>query len=204
MVEGGRRTGVVCWWCLLMKSASPAVRTYSAEECPAGGVGRGLRMSDDEKFAARQGMTDEVLYARDGRLGQILLNRPKVINVLTAQMVTSVLAQLQDWAQDDAVSTVSIQGAGERGLWAGNDVRALREGQRARCSSGPTNETGATPVTPGTIPSPLRGPFGGIPRPVPTRRRRPPDPITDGGRCCPRSHPQGQQQDTLGRFSSRT
>ena len=82
-------------------------------------------MSDDE-FAARHGMTDEVLYARDGRLGRILLNRPKVINVLTAHMVTSVLAQLEDWAQDDAVVAVSIQGAGERGLCAGADVRAPR------------------------------------------------------------------------------
>lgn len=85
-------------------------------------------MSDDEKFAARPGMTDEVLYARDGHLGRILLNRPKVINALTAQMVTSVRAQLQDWARDDTVAAVSIQGAGERGLCAGNDVRALREG----------------------------------------------------------------------------
>ena len=83
-------------------------------------------MSEDEKFAARPGMTDEVLYAWDGHLGRILLNRPKVINVLTAPMVTSVLAQLQDWAQDDAVLVVSIQGAGERGLCAGGDIRALR------------------------------------------------------------------------------
>jgi enoyl-CoA hydratase len=73
-------------------------------------------------------MTDEVLYAREGRLGQILLNRPRAINALTAAMVTSVLAQLQDWAQDDAILAVSIQGAGERGLCSGNDVRALREG----------------------------------------------------------------------------
>src|SRR5664280_1415691 len=80
------------------------------------------------EVCGRPGMTDEVLYARDGRLGQILLNRPKVINALTGPMVTSVLAQLQDWAQDDAVLAVSIQGAGERGLCAGNDVRALREG----------------------------------------------------------------------------
>jgi len=71
-------------------------------------------------------MTDEVLYARDGCLGRIMLNRPKVINALTSQMVTSVLAQLEDWAQDDTVATVSIQGAGERGLCSGGDVRALR------------------------------------------------------------------------------
>ena len=71
-------------------------------------------------------MTDEVLYARDGCLGRIMLNRPKVINALTSHMVTSVLAQLQDWAQDSSVTTVSIQGAGERGLCAGGDIRAVR------------------------------------------------------------------------------
>jgi len=71
-------------------------------------------------------MTDEVLYAQDGHLGRILLNRPKVINVLTSSMVTSVLAQLKDWARDDTVQAVSVEGAGERGLCAGGDVRALR------------------------------------------------------------------------------
>lgn len=83
-------------------------------------------MSDDTRFAARPGMTDEVLYARTGHLGLILLNRPKVINVLNAHMLSSVLAQLESWAQDDTVAVVSIQGAGERGLCAGADVRALQ------------------------------------------------------------------------------
>ena len=46
-------------------------------------------MNDDEKFASRPGMTDEVLYARGGRLRQIQLNRPKVINALPGPMVTS-------------------------------------------------------------------------------------------------------------------
>ena len=77
-------------------------------------------------FGARPGMTGDVLYARDGRLGRIMLNRPKVINALTSQMVASVLAQLQDWAHDDTVAAVAIQGAGERGLCAGGDIRALR------------------------------------------------------------------------------
>jgi len=71
-------------------------------------------------------MTDEVLYARDGHLGRILLNRPRVINALTGDMVTSVLARLEDWARDDAVVAISIQGAGERGLCAGGDIRAMR------------------------------------------------------------------------------
>ena len=78
------------------------------------------------KFVARPGMTEHVLYARDGRCGRILLNRPRVLNVLNDQVVTSILAQLQDWAQEDDVVAVSIQGAGVRGLCAGGDVRALR------------------------------------------------------------------------------
>jgi enoyl-CoA hydratase len=83
-------------------------------------------VSDEVRFAARPGMTDEVLYARNGHLGRILLNRPRVINALTGNMVSSLMAQLQDWAGDDAVATVSIQGAGERGLCSGGDIRALR------------------------------------------------------------------------------
>lgn len=80
----------------------------------------------ETKFAARAGMTDEVLYSRAGRCGRILLNRPRVINVLNNEMVTSILAQLADWACDDGVAAVTIEGAGERGLCAGGDVRALR------------------------------------------------------------------------------
>jgi len=71
-------------------------------------------------------MTDDVLYAQVGCLGRILLNRPRVINVLNDHMVASMLLQLQDWALDDSVTVVSIEGAGERGLCAGGDVKALR------------------------------------------------------------------------------
>ena len=80
----------------------------------------------DTEFAARPGMTDDVLYAQDGCLGRILLNRPRVINVLNDHMVASMLVQLQEWALDDSVTVVSIEGAGERGLCAGGDVKALR------------------------------------------------------------------------------
>lgn len=77
-------------------------------------------------FAARPAMSDDVLYARDGHLGRIMLNRPRVLNVLNDNMVSSILAQLQDWAGDDKVVAVCIQGSGERGLCAGGDIRALR------------------------------------------------------------------------------
>ena len=72
-------------------------------------------------------MTHDVLYARQGHLGLILLNRPRVLNVLHDHMVTSMLEQLHDWACDDEVVAVSIQGSGERGLCAGGDIRSIRE-----------------------------------------------------------------------------
>ena len=84
----------------------------------------------EAEFAARPGMTDEVLYARTGRCGRILLNRPRVINVLNNEMVTSILAQLEDWAHDDGVLAVSIEGACAPSSW---QVRVRR------CGSGLTS-----------------------------------------------------------------
>lgn len=71
--------------------------------------------------------TDEVGYARQGALGRIRLQRPKALNSLTHSMVGSMLAQLDDWAADDAIRAVAVDGAGDRGLCAGGDVRQLRE-----------------------------------------------------------------------------
>ena len=83
-----------------------------------------MTSDDDVHFAPGRVDTEEVLFARQGRLGRIRLNRPGAINALTHPMVRSVLAQLQDWAGDDAVAAVSIEGAGSRGCCAGGDVRA--------------------------------------------------------------------------------
>ncbi len=69
----------------------------------------------------------DVLVGRHGRLGQIVLNRPRALNALTLSMVVSVHAALDGWAQDDDVEAVLITGAGERGLCAGGDVVSVRE-----------------------------------------------------------------------------
>ncbi|UUZ44398.1 enoyl-CoA hydratase/isomerase family protein [Janibacter limosus] len=42
----------------------------------------------------------------------------------------------RSWEQDDTVSAVTIEGAGERGLCAGGDVRAVREAHLAGTSGG--------------------------------------------------------------------
>jgi len=68
---------------------------------------------------------DEVLIRREGRAGRITLNRPQALNALTLGMVRSMIAALQSWQADPAIELVLIDGAGERGLCAGGDVRWL-------------------------------------------------------------------------------
>ncbi|GAA1775105.1 enoyl-CoA hydratase/isomerase family protein [Pseudarthrobacter sulfonivorans] len=67
----------------------------------------------------------EVLFERRGHLGVITLNRPKAVNALNAGMVEAMLEQLTAWADDDAVATVLVRGAGDRGLCAGGDIVAI-------------------------------------------------------------------------------
>ena len=67
----------------------------------------------------------EVLIERSGHLGRIILNRPRAINALTASMVALIRGALDQWEHDDAVATVLLSGAGERGLCAGGDIVAI-------------------------------------------------------------------------------
>jgi enoyl-CoA hydratase len=72
--------------------------------------------------AAVTGESDEVLTHIDGDVGFITLNRPKAINSLNQTMVDLLSTVLIRWERDDAVRTVVLSGAGERGLCAGGDV----------------------------------------------------------------------------------
>jgi enoyl-CoA hydratase/carnithine racemase len=69
--------------------------------------------------------TDEVLIRREGRAGRITLNRPKALNALTHGMVGHIRNALDAWLDDVAVEVVLIDGAGDRALCAGGDVRTL-------------------------------------------------------------------------------
>jgi enoyl-CoA hydratase len=73
----------------------------------------------------------EILFEKRGRIGLIILNRPKALNALTLGMVNLMHAQLKVWAGDPAVSAVVITGAGERGFCAGGDIRALYDSGKA-------------------------------------------------------------------------
>ncbi|KJL22027.1 putative enoyl-CoA hydratase echA8 [Microbacterium azadirachtae] len=67
----------------------------------------------------------EVLVRTDGALGRITLNRPRALNALNVGMIRAVHAALDAWRDDSDIEIVFIDGAGERGLCAGGDVREL-------------------------------------------------------------------------------
>src|SRR6478609_8197852 len=71
---------------------------------------------------------DPVLIRTENYLGHITLNRPRQINALTLEMIHSVQDALASWVDDPRIAAVLIDGAGDRGLCAGGDIRLLYEG----------------------------------------------------------------------------
>lgn len=76
-------------------------------------------------------VSDEVLIRVEGKAGRITLNRPKALNALTLGMVRAIWPALLKWQDDPAVELVILDGAGDRALCAGGDVRWLYD-SRAR------------------------------------------------------------------------
>ncbi|MEU3187713.1 enoyl-CoA hydratase/isomerase family protein [Streptomyces sp. NPDC006923] len=73
---------------------------------------------------------EPVLLSRAGRTARITLNRPRALNALTHAMVRTIDRALGEWEDDESVAAVVISGAGERGLCAGGDIRAIHEDAR--------------------------------------------------------------------------
>ena len=75
-------------------------------------------------------MTEDILFAKQGRIGLVTLNRPQALNALTRDMCVALHRQLMDWAIDDDVQAVVVEGAGGKAFCAGGDVVAMhRDGQ---------------------------------------------------------------------------
>ncbi|UPT84316.1 enoyl-CoA hydratase/isomerase family protein [Bradyrhizobium barranii subsp. apii] len=71
------------------------------------------------------------LVARvEGAAGVIRLNRPKAINAVTLEMFRDIEKALDRFEADPAVAVVLLEGAGERGLCAGGDIRTLWESSK--------------------------------------------------------------------------
>jgi enoyl-CoA hydratase len=81
--------------------------------------------------AAVVGAEPDLIVRREGAAGIIRLNRPKAINAMTLEMSIGIDAALDQFEADPAVALVLLEGAGERGLCAGGDIRGLYESSKA-------------------------------------------------------------------------
>ena len=73
----------------------------------------------------------DVIVREQQALRRITLNRPKALNALTLDMAVTMTRLLKSWADDPTVGAILIDGAGERGLCAGGDLRALYDAAKS-------------------------------------------------------------------------
>ncbi len=66
-----------------------------------------------------------VLVRAAGGLGRLTLNRPRALNALDLGMIGELATALDAWEHDSDIEIVLLDGAGDRGLCAGGDVRGL-------------------------------------------------------------------------------
>ena len=74
----------------------------------------------------------DLIARREGAAGVIRLNRPKAINAVTLEMFRDVDKALDAFEGDPAIGVILLEGAGERGLCAGGDIRALYESSKVK------------------------------------------------------------------------
>jgi enoyl-CoA hydratase len=72
----------------------------------------------------------DLIARREGSAGIIRLNRPKAINAVTLEMFRDIDRALDRFEADPAIAVIVLEGAGERGLCAGGDLRALYESSK--------------------------------------------------------------------------
>jgi enoyl-CoA hydratase len=82
--------------------------------------------------AAVAGPEPDLIARREGAVGVIRLNRPKTINAVTLEMFRDVDKALDEFEADPAIGLILLEGAGERGLCAGGDIRALYENSKVK------------------------------------------------------------------------
>ena len=74
----------------------------------------------------------DLIARREGAVGVIRLNRPKAINAVTLEMFRDIEKALDEFEPDPSIGLILLEGAGERGLCAGGDIRALYESSKVK------------------------------------------------------------------------
>jgi enoyl-CoA hydratase len=72
----------------------------------------------------------DLIVRQEGAVGVLRLNRPKALNAITLDMVRGIAVALEHFKGDPTVGLVLLEGAGERGLCAGGDIRGLYDSAR--------------------------------------------------------------------------
>jgi enoyl-CoA hydratase len=74
----------------------------------------------------------DLIARKEGSAGILRLNRPKAINAVTLEMFHDVDKALDVFEADPDIAVIVLEGAGERGLCAGGDIRALWESSKVK------------------------------------------------------------------------
>jgi enoyl-CoA hydratase len=74
----------------------------------------------------------DLIARKEGSAGILRLNRPKAINAVTLEMFHDIDKALDVFEADPDIAVILLEGAGERGLCAGGDIRALWESSKAK------------------------------------------------------------------------
>jgi enoyl-CoA hydratase len=69
---------------------------------------------------------EEIVATRRGRIGQIVINRPRALNALDVRMFEALGETLTAWRDDLSVEAVVVRGAGAN-FSAGGDIRMVRD-----------------------------------------------------------------------------
>lgn len=68
-----------------------------------------------------------IIKKHENGLGELILNRPKVLNSLNTEMVEGLKNELKAWANDPDIKAVLMHSDGDRAFCAGGDIKMLYE-----------------------------------------------------------------------------
>lgn len=74
-------------------------------------------------FHAKQMELHEVTYSKSNFVGRITINRPKVYNAYSAEVLEELAAAFRQAAFDDEVAVIVYTGAGDKAFCSGGDVK---------------------------------------------------------------------------------
>src|SRR5688572_20655961 len=85
------------------------------------GTSPGMTIESVEILEGHSMSGDIVLYATDGKVGTVTLNRPQKLNAMTMEMRLAIEQQLRRADADESTSVIVLRGAG-RSFCVGFDV----------------------------------------------------------------------------------